>query len=131
MSEYSKKQLAFMASHEDALEEGWRFVIGWSDEANGWDWSEYIDWMKDQFDDLTEGDDLPATSYADWLRHKREADDDELGFSHACCEICGALPGDRYKVSAVKLGHELIEYGACSGCLQYIANSVVPDDENL
>ena len=140
MSDYTKKQLAYMETVERNTPKGTNLSCGWHDAEHGITWDAYCDWAKDLIDDLEEGSDIGTFQpYKEWVQMKRDEspDRDNLGFSHECCDLCGSLPGDRYAVTAlpyvgpdVDLGN-YYSLGVCGDCLAYIANGDVPDDENL
>lgn len=65
---------------------------------------------------------------ADYPRHTfvnhGSAETSKLGFSHSRCELCDALPGDRYQVRAVipgKCDPDPYCFEVCEDCMYYVA----------
>lgn len=117
--------------------EGYPYLVaGWPDEEHGYDWCAYIDWARDEVDNVYEGEDVgPIQTFDQFkaMRRDENPDRDDLGFSHENCELCGAMPGDRYAVTAfpedvanaVSEGN-YITLMVCDACLQYIVNNELP-----
>lgn len=137
MAELSKKQEQYIKDVERNTPSGATLTPGWPDAEHGITHTAYLDWAHALIDDLPEDADIGAfQTYAEWVQMKRneDPDRDNLGFSHCECDLCGALPGDRYAVSGIvdknsKFYHYALS--VCGDCLQYIANGELPDDENL
>ena len=58
-------------------------------------------------------------------------DGSKLGFSWAKCELCGALPGDRYLVHAVipgKCDPDPYDFEVCADCMYYVTYGEGPDE---
>lgn len=58
-------------------------------------------------------------------------DGSKLGFSWAKCELCDALPGDRYLVRAVipgKCDPDPYDFEVCADCVYYVTYGEGPDD---
>ena len=135
MSDYTKKQLAYMETVERNTPKGTNLSCGWLDAEHGITYDAYCDWAKDLIDDLEEGTDIGEfQTYKQWVQMKRDEnpDRDNLGFSWDTCDLCCGLAGDRYAVTAISPGAEdYTPMEACGDCIQYIANGDVPEDENL
>ena len=107
-------------------------VCGWPDEDHGIHWEAYREACIQRIDDLTQGSDVPEfKTYTNWRRDMRDADPerDSLGFSWQVCDLCGALPGERYTATAFDT--EMSEYcglSVCLDCLCYIANGDLPEE---
>lgn len=138
--ELTKKDREYMERVEANTPEGFTLVCGWPDEEYGITWDNYIYACQDLFDaaanKLDEGEDMqPLTfpTFDEWKQLKRDEDEDRdnLGFSHDSCELCGALPGDRHAVTAIKPGEagaDYYTYEVCGDCIQYIANGELPNE---
>ncbi len=106
-------------------------VCGWPDTEHGIDWEFYKDDCLSLVDAMQEGDDAPSfQSFKEWCVTERNKapNRDNLGFSNRHCELCDALPGERYAVTAYD--RSMDEYRAlavCGDCLDYIVNGEVPD----
>jgi hypothetical protein len=111
-------------------------VTGWPDEERGITHDKYIGEMRDRCDDLLnatpDGQDVaPITleSFRDWKDRVRE-DECDPGFSWQDCDLCGALPGNRYPVTALpdepSENHDYVALEVCQDCLCYIANGDEP-----
>lgn len=108
--------------------DGYALVTGWSDEANGITHDAYRTWIENIVNNLDDGEDMPQVmSFRVWKDKMREGVTDDLGFCHERCELCDALPGERYKVSALHPEKENLEYWACQDCMIFIANGEVPE----
>jgi len=108
-------------------------VCGWPDAEHGITHSAYVVNCIEVLEDLEEGQDAPVLgSYKEWVERQREdnPERDDLGFSNLPCEICGALAGDRYAVTAfpspIGDGTDYIPLEVCDCCLLYIANGDLP-----
>ena len=53
-------------------------------------------------------------------------EEDQEGFSHERCDLCDALPGDRYSAHGIAKGGDITHYSICSDCVQYVANGELP-----
>ena len=109
-----------------------QLVCGWPDKEHDITWGRYIEHLRTLLDDLAEADPLPVfKTFDEWKQGERTEDRDNLGFSHFHCDLCDALPGDRYAVTALPedpaKNHDYIPLSVCSYCLQYIANGELPD----
>lgn len=106
---------------------GYQLVPSWPAEEYGLGWSDYIDWCKDQLDEVEEGADVqPFPTYAAWRDERMPEDEGE--FSWHDCDLCGADAGNRYAVSAINTEKDdYIAYSVCGDCLQYIANGDLPE----
>lgn len=72
-----------------------------------------------------------------WMKGDRAADLEELddafdlGFKRSNCDLCGALPGNRYSAMALPESPaenpDYIALEVCKSCLGWIANGDVPD----
>ncbi len=109
-------------------------TCGWPDEEHGITHSVYIDRAIMALEDLDDGTDIPQFStFENWKRDRRDElpDRDYLGFSHLTCDLCGALAGDRYAVTALPENpaenHDYVALSICGDCLYFIANGDVPD----
>lgn len=106
-------------------------VCGWPHEEYGRGWDDYISWCKEQLDEVEEGEDVqPFPTLRDWQDALFDDEDEcNLGFSHETCDMCCALPGNRYAATAFNDDHsDYIPMCVCGDCLQYIANGEIPDD---
>ena len=93
--------------------------VGWPDEEYKWGRDAYADYVVD-----TEGELVPFNTYEEWLadKHAKNPDRGDLGFCPTECATCGALPGERYAVTAYPL-HTLDDYvplRVCDSCVHYI-----------
>lgn len=66
-------------------------------------------------------------------RHTPESEDESLGFTWSCCELCGAMPGERYAVTALPPNpaenRDYVSFEVCGDCLNYVANGEEPDHD--
>ena len=106
---------------------------GWPDREHGITHDTYIASCISVLEDLCEGEDAPLLgSYKEWVERQRDGNEerDNLGFSWQDCEICGALAGDRYAVTAfpevIGDGTDYVPLEVCDWCITYIANGEVP-----
>lgn len=107
---------------------------GWPDETHGIDHESYMAECITAIEDLCPGQDAPVfKTFQEWKIWKREQDPDRdtLGFSWHPCDICGALAGYRYAVTAYKDLEGLprgdyLTLEVCGDCLCYIANGDLP-----
>lgn len=128
------KQQAFVDAVAESTPEGYTLVCGWPDEENGLTWEDYIQSCLTLIDELDDGQDVGTfPSYSKW-KEERRGNDSGLGFSHGDCALCGALPGERYAVTAIPLNpansgrYDYYALQVCGDCLQYVANGELPED---
>ena len=111
-------------------------VCGWPDEKHGITWYAYCDWAKDLIDELEEGSSIGTfQTFQEWKEMKRDEDEerDNLGFCREECDLCGALAGDRYAVTALPdnpaINRDYVALEVCNLCIMWIANGQEPDEE--
>ena len=109
-------------------------VCGWPDEEVGITWDNYLSDAVKWVEATEEDEDVrPYKSFAVWKDDVRGQDEerDNLGFSHERCDLCGALAGDRYAVTALPEDQtsrfDYVALAVCGDCLQYIANGELPE----
>lgn len=66
-------------------------------------------------------------------RHITYSLDEGIGFTWAPCELCGALPGERYAVTALPSNpaknRDYVPFEVCGDCLNYVANGEEPNHD--
>lgn len=130
------KASEWVEKFESGIPKGYPVIMcGWPDREHGITHDAYIASCISVLEDLCEGEDAPLLgSYKEWVEGQREdnKDRDNLGFSWQDCEICGALAGDRYAVTAfpspIGDGTDYVPLEVCDCCLLYIANGDLPCD---
>lgn len=124
----SEWYISFSAEAENLAKQGYHLLPGWPADEYNLSWDDYLNWCRDQLDNMEEGEDAPHLQpYIAW-RDERMPDGDE-GFTWMCCELCGGKAGNRYAVSAVR--HEPYAYialSACASCYTYVSNGEFPEE---
>lgn len=110
-------------------------VCNWPDEEHGITWDNYISDATIWLEETPEGEDvLPYKPFEVWKEEvqQQNVNRNDLGFSHEKCHLCGALPGERYAVTALPVdpatNHDYIALACCASCIIYIANGDIPED---
>jgi hypothetical protein len=147
MSEYSARQEAWMARVAYNTPEGYWVSLGWPREEHyravmghwkchecGHEYSEKVTGRGT----FTEDDFIEESceECSSLNTHLNIVDDEEfdgdLGFSWGSCDLCGChLGGDRYEACLIHNDKDTLTLEICGDCLQYVANSETPDEENL
>lgn len=132
--ELTKKQQVFVDAVRASTPQGYSLVCGWPDQENGITWNDYIQHCLTLIDELDDGQDVGTfPSYSKW-KEERRGNDEDLGFSCCPCQLCGALPGNRYAVTAIPADpanaapDDYYAFHVCGDCLQYVANGELPED---
>ena len=110
-----------------------QLACGWPDEEHGITWDGYIEHLITMLEGMNEGDPLPTLTFQAWKNMRREEDEDRdlLGFCWEECDLCGALAGNRYAVTALPdnpaENHDYVALSVCKDCLYYTASGDVPE----
>jgi len=125
----SEWYLSFSAEADNLAKQGYHLLPGWPADEYNLSWDDYLNWCRDQLDNMEEGEDAPQLPrYIVW-RDERMPEEESQGFTWMCCELCGGKAGNRYAVSAVRHEpYDYIPYAACSDCMLFIANGTLPED---
>ena len=118
-------------------------VPGWPDaQFDELDHDVYLEHCRDLLDrainETEDGKDVTVSitlpTFKEWKDKLKEGDlqdRDNLGFSHDCCELCGALAGNRHAVTALpddpSTNSDYYTYEVCGDCLAFIANGDLPN----
>lgn len=109
-------------------------VCGWPDAELCLEWSDYHFWVERQIEVMEEWEDAPhLIGFRQWqdLFRNENCDGNDLGFSHEKCELCGALPGERYAVTALPVdpatNNDYVALAVCGDCLLYVSNGDLPE----
>jgi hypothetical protein len=138
--ELTEQDKKYMRTVDSNVPKGYEVLSpGWPDEEHGITWDNYADYcielVVEAVRGTEEGDDIPngpSPTFQEWKEMERETneDRDDLGFVNEECHLCGALPGERYAVTAMKLSEpgEYVPLSVCCHCIAYVANGDLPDE---
>lgn len=115
-------------------------VCGWPDEEHDdMTHGAYLRWCQSRMDGIIDRtppysnvpSEVTFPTFKGWRKAKRNEDGrGDLGFSTVECDLCGALPGDRYAVTALPdnpaENDDYVALEVCGDCLMFIANGEEP-----